>query len=110
MTDTWIEGDDGRMFIDMTEGEKNRYAYRWEGARTISSVTVAVYRDGTDITSSALPSGTNDINGDVITIKRLNVQTGDANQEYVISITGVVDGNTEVRKQLVKIRHPSNAP
>ena len=110
MTDLWIEGDDGRMFIEMIEGEKNRYAFRWESAVEITSVTATVYRSGDDITSTAMPSGTHDISGDIIILKRLEAQAGDAHQEYVVTIAGVVDTNTEKRLWLVKILHPSNAP
>lgn len=110
MTDLWIEGDEGRAFISMNEGDKIRYAFRWESAVEITSVTVTVYRSGTDVTSTVMPSGTHDISGDIIILKRLEAQAGDAHQEYVVTITGVVDTNTEVRQLLVKIKHPTNAP
>lgn len=110
MTEKWIEGDEGRSFIEMVEGEKIRYAFRWEAAVSITTATATVFRSGTDITSTAMPSGSHDITGDIITLKRLWALTGDANQEYVVTITATVDANTEVRKLLVQISHPTDAP
>ena len=110
MTDLWIEGDEGRGFIEMIVGEKIRYAYRWESAVSITAASAKVFRSGDDITSAAMPTGTVDITGDIIALKRLNALADDASQEYVVVITATVDGNTEIRKQLVKILSDEDAP
>ena len=110
MTEKWIEGDEGRSFIEMIEGEKIRYAFRWENAVSITAADATVTRSGEDITSTAMPSGSHDITDDIIALKRLWALSGDANQEYVVTITATVDINTEIRKLLVKIFSPTDGP
>ena len=110
MTDIWIEGDDGNMFIEMVEGDKKTFSFRWQGATDITSVSsVTVWRSGEDITSTAMPSGTHSASADIITMKELVAIAGDASQKYVVAIKAVVDGNTETRLWLVKIKSPSVA-
>lgn len=110
MTDLWIEGDEGRSFVEQIESEIITRSYRWEGATTISGPSATVYRAGENITTTAMPSGSNTVSGDIITIKPLVALDDDAGQEYVVLILATVDGNYEARKQLVKIKSKKDAP
>ncbi len=89
--------------IQMLEGETITYALTWIGASALSSPTAVVYKDSAVYTSTAMPSGSHTVSGNVQTLKPLVATGGDGNNDYVVIIECVVDGNTERRKLIVNI-------
>jgi hypothetical protein len=89
--------------INMIEGETITYSVTWQGASSLSSPTAKVYKDGTDITSTAMSSGSHSVSGNVQTLKPLVAGSTDGKKKYVVIIEVVVDGNTERRKLIVNI-------
>lgn len=91
--------------ISMLEGETITYSLTWQGSNSLSSPTVLVFKDGTDYTSTAMPSGSHSVSGNVQTFKPLVTTAGtDGGKRFVVIIQCVVDSNTERRKLLVNIR------
>ena len=93
--------------IDMIEGETLTYSLTWQGASSLSNPAVSVYKDGNDITSSAMPSGSHSVFGNVQTLKPLTAGSSDGGKKYVVVIQCSVDGNTERRKLIVNVAKAS---
>lgn len=93
--------------ISMIEGEIITYSLTWQGASSLSVPAVEVFRDGTDITTTAMPSGAHSVSGNVQTFKPLKALSGDGKKKYSVVIECIVDGNTERRKLIVTIVKPS---
>ena len=89
--------------IAMIEGEIITYSLTWQGASSLSSPTAVVYKDKTDISSTAMASGSHSVSGNVQTLKPLTAITTDGGKIYVVVIKCTVDGNNEARKLIVKI-------
>ena len=87
----------------MIEGETITYSLTWNGASSLSSPTAVVYKDASDITSTAMASGSHTVSGNVQTLKALTAGVNDGDKIYVVIIQCVVDGNTERRKLIVNI-------
>ena len=95
--------------IYVVEGDVIEYGVVYEG--TPSSVTsVTVYRDGEDITSTAMASGSNSVSGKTVSWKPLTFGTDDGGTRYVVLTKAVVDGNTENRKTFFHVTLKSGEP
>lgn len=93
--------------INMIEGETITYSLTWQGASSLSSPNAFVYKDGADITSTAMPSGAHAVSGNVQTLKPLEAGATDGRKKYVLIVECAVDGNTERRKLIVNIAKAS---
>ena len=62
----------------------------------VTSPTAAVYRNGTAVTSTVMPSGSHTASGSVATLKPLTALVGGA--KYVIAVTGTVSGDVWIKK------------
>ncbi|MCH7662564.1 MAG: hypothetical protein IH859_01675 [Chloroflexi bacterium] len=93
--------------ISMIEGETISYSLTWQGASSLASPAALVYKDGADITSTAMPSGSHAVSGNVQTLKPLLAGGSDGRKKYVVIIECSVDGNTERRKLVVNIAKAS---
>ena len=91
----------------MIEGETITYSVTWQGASSLTGPDAIVYKDGADITSTAMPSGSHNVSGNVQTLKPLVAGTADGRKKYVVIIECTVDGNTERRKLIVNIAKAS---
>ena len=90
--------------IGMIEGEKVTFSITWLGVTTLSSPTAVVYKSGTDISSTAMASGSHSVSGNVQTLKELTAIAGDGGKRYIVIIEAVIDsGNVERRKLIVNI-------
>ncbi|MDH3943705.1 MAG: hypothetical protein OEV06_06420 [Anaerolineae bacterium] len=89
--------------VQMMTGETITYSVTWLGASNLSSPNALVYRRGTDISATAMPSGAHAVSGNVQTLKPLTAGSNDGGKKYVVVIECVVDGNTERRKLIVDI-------
>ena len=91
--------------ITLVEGGKYTYSVTFQNAGTITSPTVAAFKDaGTSAyTSTVFPSGSASAEGNVITLPELNVVDGDGGTSYTIVVTAVHDGDTDVRKFIINV-------
>lgn len=95
--------------IYVTESDVINYVVTYEGTPSaVSSVTV--WRDGTDITSTAMASGSNSASGKTVSWKPLTFGTNDGGTRYVVTTKATVDGNTENRKTLFHVLSKSAEP
>ncbi len=89
--------------ISQIEGEVVIYSLTWQGASSLSNAGAKVFKDGTDITSTAMASGSHAVSGNVQTFKPLTAGGNDGKKKYVVVPSCTVDGNTEKRKLIVTI-------
>lgn len=89
--------------ISMVEGETITYSIAWLGASSLSSPGAIVYIGGSDESATAMPSGTHTVSGNVQTLKPIVAGSSDGGKVFVVAISCVVDGNTEIRKLLINI-------
>ena len=86
--------------LTVVAGETLTLSLTWLGATSVSAPGATVYHNGTDETSTIMPSGSHSASGNVQTLKPITAMTG--GETYVIAASATVDGNTEIRKVLVK--------
>ena len=99
--------EDNPLYV--TEGDIIEYGVTYEG--TPSSVTsVAVYRDGSTITTTAMATGSNSVSGKTVSWKPLTFGDNDGGTRYVVATKAVVDGNTETRKTFFHVLSKSGEP
>jgi len=103
-TDVWVVEKDQVM----VEGEAITFSVNFIGATTISSPDTKCYKNGSDYSGTAL-SGSSSASGSVVTCEKVTAQSGDAGEVYVIVVSATVDGNTEIRKFLIRIVGPGDA-
>ena len=101
--EVWVDEKE----VDMVEGETITFAVEFKGAVSVSGPGATVYRSGTDVTSTVMPSGSHTASSNVVTLKPLTAQSGDGGQEYVVAVSATVDGNSEIRKFQVNIHKVS---
>ncbi len=90
--------------VSMVAGEQIAYSVDWQGATSVSAPQAAVYRNGVEITASAMDAGdAHVITGSVLTLKKLRALDVDGGARYVVLISAQVDGNQERRKLLVQV-------
>jgi len=80
--------------IHAVEGSTFTITCTYWGA--VTSPTAAIYRNGTEVTSTVMPSGSHTASGSVATLKPLTALVGGA--KYVIDVTGTVGGDVWVKK------------
>jgi len=100
----WVDEQE----VDMAEGEIITFAVIFQGAVVVSGPGATVYKNGEDVTSSVMPSGSHLVSGNVVTLKPINAIAGDGGQKYVVAIAATVDGNSEIRKVQVNIHDVSS--
>ena len=88
-------------------GSTITYSISWQGASTLASPGATVYMNGTDITSTVMPSGSHSSSGNVQTLKPLAFQATHGDNYYVVAASCTVDGNSEIVKFKVKVVRPS---
>ena len=93
----------------LIEGSKITYSIQWQGGSSLSSPSATVWMNDTEITSTAMPSGTHSVSGNVQTLKELVTTVGHGGNKYVVVIECVVDGNTERVKMIVPVLRQSEA-
>lgn len=101
-TELWIKENP----ISMIEGESIVFGVLYEGATSVSSSSVTIYKNGTDITSTAAP-GSSSESGNVVTMPQITAGSSDGGDKYVLVISATVDGNTELRKCLINVLEAS---
>lgn len=80
----------------MTAGETMAFSCVFESASSVTSPSIKVYANKTDVTSTLCPTGSTTASGNVVTTKPIVIPTNPA-ARYVAEITATVDGNVEVR-------------
>jgi len=86
----------------MTAGETLTFSCIIPGS-SVSSPSMKVYANKTDVTSIICPSGSITVSGNIVTTKPI-VMPGNPAARYVIEITCTVDGNIEIRPFMVYTR------
>lgn len=94
--------------VDMISGETITFSVTFQGATSVTSPSATVYLNGTDYTSTAMPSGSHTASGNVATLKPLVAGANDGGEKYVVAVSATVDGNTELRKLMVNILKASD--
>ena len=89
-------------------GSTITYSITWQGASTLASPSSKVYMNGTDITSTAQPSGSASSSGNIQTLKPIAFQATHGDNYYVVAATCTVDGNVEIVKFKVKVVRPDS--
>jgi hypothetical protein len=85
------------------EGSTLTFDVEWVDGSTLSSPTAKVYMNNTEITSTAMPSGSHSVSGNVQTLKPLVFTAGHGGNYYVVDFQCVVDGNTEIGRFKIKV-------
>ena len=80
--------------IRVVEGATVTFTCTYWGA--VTSPSAKVYRNGTEVTSTVMPSGSTSVSGSVATLKPLTALVGGA--RYVVAVTGTVGGDIFVKK------------
>ncbi|MBN2045437.1 MAG: hypothetical protein JW757_10490 [Anaerolineales bacterium] len=101
--DIWVVEKDQVM----VEGEALTFSVQFIGATTVASPDTKCYKNGTDYSSTAL-SGSSSASGDTVTCETVTAQANDAGTVYVMVVSATVDGNTEIRKFLIRIVGPED--
>jgi len=83
------------------------YTVTVAGANAPSSISAVVYKNGSDVTATVMPSGSHSASGQVITLKPLTALV--ANTDYSIIVTATIAGNTEQIKLVVQGTDPKKA-
>ena len=96
--DIWVIEKDQTMI----EGEALTFSVQFLGATTVANPETKCYRNGADYSSTAL-SGSDSASGDTVTCKTVTAQANDGGSVYVMRVKAAVDGNTEMRKFLIRI-------
>jgi len=91
----------------MVEGESITFSVQFIGATTVSSPDTKCYKNGSDYSGTAL-SGSSSASGDTVTCETVTAQPGDGGSVYVVTVSALVDGNTEMRKFLVRVVSPED--
>ena len=101
--DSWVVEKDQVM----VEGEALTWSVDFIGATAVSSPSSKVYKNGSDY-SSTVQSGSVSVSGTVATLKTITAQGGDGGSNYVVAVTANVDGNTEIRKFIIRVVRPED--
>lgn len=88
---------------DVIEGSTLTYSLTWLGASTLASPSAKVYMNGTDVTSTVMPSGSHSVSGNVQTLKPIAFQSGHGGNVYVVEPSCTVDGNNEVARFKIRV-------
>ena len=84
--------------------ETYTYVITVEGTNAPTSPTVVVYKNGTDVTATVMPTGSHTVSGQNITLKPLTLLT--AGSDYAVIVNATIAGNTESRKLIVQCVDP----
>lgn len=90
----------------MVEGETLTFSVQFIGATTVVSPETKCYKNGAEY--AAALSGSDSASGDAVTCKTVTAQAHDGGAVYVMRVKALVDGNTEVRKFLIRITSPED--
>jgi len=88
------------------EGEVLAFSVDYQGATTVDTITVEVFKNGsgTDYAASVFVSGDSHTSaGNVAVLKKLTAADGDGDNSYVVVIQANVDGNTQKRKLRINV-------
>jgi hypothetical protein len=89
----------------MVEGEALTFSVQFLGASMVSNPETRCYKNWANYSGTAL-SGSDSSSGDTVTCKVVTAQPNDAGSVYVMRVKATVDGNTEIRKFLIRIVGP----
>lgn len=64
----------------------------WESTPSVSSVVVKQVSDGSDVTATVMPAGSESVSGDIITLKPLKSLTADV--RYKVEVLFTAGGST----------------
>ena len=81
------------------EGEILSFSVTFSGASSVTSPAMAVYSKSTDKTTTLVPSNAPTASGNIVSLSPIQIPAS-PDKEYVLCVTAVVDGNTEIRKCL----------
>ena len=84
-------------------GSTITYSITWQGASALSTSSSKVYMNGTDVTSTVQPSGSDATSGNIQTLKPIAFQATHGDNYYVVVATCTVDGNVDIVKFKVKV-------
>ena len=104
MTSLWVKESP----LTAIEGETLPYSLTWLGSSNLSTPTASVYFKGSDVTSTAMPSGSHSVSGDVQTTKPITFDSAWVNNFIVVAFQCVVDSNTEIRKLKIQVQKASD--
>lgn len=90
--------------LGLVEGSTVTLACTFWG--TVTSPSAIVYRKRKNVTSTAMPSGSNSASGSVVTLKPLTALVGGA--DYIINVTGTVAGDTHKKKIKITVSKDEN--
>ena len=82
--------------IEQGEAESVAYSIEYADYSSVSSPSVTVYRNGSDVTSTVMPSGSHTVSNNVVTMKNLTALNG--GDTYIISITVTVTGSQTIQR------------
>jgi len=100
MNETWLIESP----VSMVEGEAIAFSVDWLGASKVEDPSTTVFKNGQDITETAMVSGDDYvISNNVVTLKKITAGSNDGGACYVVAIGCTVDNNAEIRKLLIRI-------
>lgn len=89
--------------IEVVEDEEFTWAIKCIGAENITSPTVKVYRNGEDITSTVIPTGSASASGNVITLPEIQIVATDGGVSYVVVVWATIDGSYRAVKMQLDV-------
>lgn len=102
--DVWLK----QSPIDQLEGANVAIPYTivFDGVTTVTVNQITVYKDGTDVTSTVMPSGSHTVAGNRMTMKPLTQLTYPG--EYIVVMEVDVDGTDDAWKLKVRAQKKSD--
>lgn len=90
--------------VFMSPTETYTFTVTWPWATSLSSSTAAAFKvNGSDVSSTLMPSGSHTASGNVQTLKPITAVTGGTT--YVVNVTTTIDsGNVETRSFEIIVR------
>ncbi len=85
------------------EGESRTLAVKWTGGETVAVVAITCYKNESDYSTTAFPSGSTSVSGDTVTWKPLVITAGDGGEIYIIASKCTVDGDTLIVRTYIQI-------
>lgn len=79
----------------IAENASISYSLVYDGITSVTSPTITVYRNGSDVTSTVMPSGSHTVSNNVLTMKALE-PAGFGGDTLVVNIKVNADGQEKV--------------
>lgn len=103
MTSIWVNESP----ITVVEGAEPVYTITVDGVTSIAaSPTAKIYKAGTDVTSTNMPTGSASASGNIITLPTIKNLVG--GNVYVVVATFTGDGVKDIRKIMLIVQKPGD--